>query len=94
MADDSSDPILDMSYDSERSILYTLSRNSTLQMYDLGESGDSFNFVATVDVRAILQRLKLDGSAGRDTEALRKLEADVIAAEKARRVCTRIPGRF
>ena len=83
-ADDSSDPILELAYDAERGILYSLSRASVVQMYDLGEGGDAFRFVAAVEARALLSRLRTDGSAGRDTEALRKLDADVVAGEKAR----------
>ena len=53
-------------------------------MYDLGEGGDAFRFVAAVEARALLSRQRSDVPAGRDTEALRKLDADVVAGEKAR----------
>ena len=39
---DASDPILDMAYDAERGVLYTLSRASAVQMYYLGPDGEGF----------------------------------------------------
>ena len=80
---DAADPILDMTFDAERRILYTLSRASTIQMYDLGEHADGFRFVASLEVRTLLARLKDEGLSRGDTEALRKLQADVTASEKA-----------
>ena len=73
-----------MAYDGARGILYTLSRNSTIQMFDLGADGESFRYVDSLDAKSLAQRLRTDGSAGRDTEALRKLDGDIAAAEKAK----------
>lgn len=59
---DTSDPILDLAYDAERHILYSLSRASTLQMHDLGAEGESFKYVAAIDVKSIASKLRTDGS--------------------------------
>ena len=80
---DSSDPILELSYDAERGILYALSRASTLHMYDLGTDGDGFRYVCSLEVKGLVSKLRNDGRIAGDTETQRRLEADIAAAEKA-----------
>ena len=81
---DSSDPILELCFDEGRQILYTLSRASTLTMYDLGADGEGFRCVASLGARDLAARLRSDGMV-RDPEALAKLEKDLAEAEKAQK---------
>ena len=78
---DCADPILDMNIDCERFILYTLSKSSTVQMYDLGAEGDGFAHVASMTAAELLAGLSK--GPGRDSDALRQLGEDVKASIRA-----------
>ena len=91
---DSSDPILDMAYDAERGILYTLSRASTIQMYDLGADGEGFKFVESKAVADVEMRLSSGegligrGSGGAASHALTCIIGRLPAAPKTEAAST------
>jgi len=49
------DPIVQMTMDESRRILYTRSEKGTIQVYDLGLDGNSFNWIASLKANAIVQ---------------------------------------
>lgn len=53
---------------------------SCVQLYDLGEDGESTTFVHSIDVRTLYNKLKSNGSR---SDATRKLEEEIAASEKA-----------
>jgi nuclear pore complex protein Nup155 len=46
-------PLIDLAIDNERNLLYTLSEDSTIEMWDLGTSCDSISKVATYTVQQL-----------------------------------------
>lgn len=61
----STDPIIDIVIDDQRHILYTLSQNSTIQVYDLGEDGTACKHIIDYtdilrDAQKLLPRVRWD----------------------------------
>ena len=49
------DPIVQMSVDESRGILYTRSEKGTIQVYDLGSDGASMTRIAAMNANSIVQ---------------------------------------
>ena len=60
---DSADPLLEITIDDERRCLYTLSRQSTIQVFDLGKDGRALNFVARLTIGGLHAELLPLGGA-------------------------------
>jgi nuclear pore complex protein Nup155 len=79
---DSSDPILDLVYDAERSLLYTLSRASTLQLFDLGWDGEGpVRFVARLEAPKLAADLRSQSKV-RDAPIYAKVDKDIKEGEQ------------
>ena len=53
----SADPIVDIAVDNDRCILYTLSENSAIEVYDLGNEGDGMHrVIAKSDITSEAQK--------------------------------------
>jgi nuclear pore complex protein Nup155 len=79
---DSSDPILDLVYDAERSLLYTLSRASTLQLFDLGWDGEGpVRFVARLEAQKLAADLRSQSKV-RDAPIYAKVDKDIKEGEQ------------
>ena len=62
---DSADPLLEITIDDERRCLYTLSRQSTIQVFDLGKDGRALNFVARLTIGGLHAELLRSGARPR-----------------------------
>ena len=62
---DSADPLLEITIDDERRCLYTLSRQSTIQVFDLGKDGRALNFVARLTIGGLHAELLRSGAPAR-----------------------------
>ena len=79
---DSSDPILDLVYDAERKLLYTLSRASTLQLFDLGGDGEGpVRFVTRLEAKKLAADLRSHGHV-RDAPINAKVDQDIKEGEQ------------
>lgn len=50
------DPIIEISIDNSRHILYTLSEKGSIEVYDMGEKGDGMSRVAKVSQTSLVQQ--------------------------------------